>query len=91
MPYRKPHLTPFVTTDPEKVRRLIRAAMKDAKCKRSDAARILDASAATLANWIDILDMEDELQRLEIQAKKEGWHHGDVGGRPKGSTKHATG
>jgi hypothetical protein len=84
MPYRKPTLSPIVLVDPEKARRLIRKAFRDALCKRGEACKALDCSTSTLQGWIRQLGMEQELLDLEETAKKEGWHHGDVGGRPPG-------
>lgn len=68
--------------DRERATGMILEAFRRAKCLRSEAARILGCDRETLAIWVRRLALEAQLTKLEAQAKRQGWHHGRVGGRP---------
>lgn len=77
-------LTALLIIDPGRVRAEILRAFKRARAHREEAARLLGCGRVTFIRWVERLGMEKELARLEEQAKAEGWHHGRVGGWPRG-------
>lgn len=83
MPYVKQKITALIDIDPAKAEGQIIAAFYDAKASRMEAAKLLGVTRGTLASWIDKLAMWSALERLEEQAKDEGWHHGRLGGAPR--------
>jgi len=54
-------------------------------CK-SDVAKHFGCTHGTFLRWLNMLGLEEEVDLLSEQAKREGWSHNRRGGRPKGST-----
>ena len=69
--------------DPIAAKKEIIKAFRDAHAHRGDLADFLGVSRKVLYGWIDRLGLADVLDRIEETAKKAGWHHGRLGGRPK--------
>lgn len=69
--------------DPAAFRRKILEAFVDARCCRVDAMKILGVANATFYRLMDRAPLVNfELLLLEQRARREGWHHYRLGGRP---------
>jgi hypothetical protein len=71
-------------TDPEAARKRITEAFRKAKAHREDAASLLSIDPTTVRRMCIRLGLRPVLDKLEEQARREGWHHGKRGGWPKG-------
>ena len=76
----------LIIVDPKAAKLRILDHLRRAKMHRGDAAIAIGCAHSTFLSWVRKLDLEDEIGRLERKAKREGWHHGRIGGRPLGST-----
>ncbi len=88
MAFRHHALAALIVVDPEKAKRAIKKAFVDALGSRETAASLLGCKRATLLAWIkklgtknpEGLTLDEELQGIERIAKRDGWHHGRLGG-----------
>jgi hypothetical protein len=86
-------LTHRIEREPEKAAGVLLDAYRDGKCKAGAAAALLRVTLRTWIRWIARLDaalgaskkgtMSARMDKLKRRARREGWHHKDVGGRPK--------
>ena len=89
-------LTHRIELEPEKAAGVMLAAYQKAKCKARDAATLLGVTERTWIRWVQRLDealqkskkggMSERMGKLKERAYREGWHHKDVGGRPRTAT-----
>lgn len=79
-------ISALIRVQPKEAAKKVLAFLKDAKMHKGDAARQIGCAHSTLISWIRQLELAPEIEKLEAKAKKDGWHHGRVGGRPLGST-----
>jgi len=71
-----------ILTRPNEARQTILAAFRKCGAHRRNTAIELDCGHRTFDRWVAKLGLEAELAVIEEEAKKKGWHHGNVGGRP---------
>ena len=86
-------LTHRIELEPEKAAGALLDAYRDAKCKARAACLLLGVTQRTWIRWVERLDaallgskkgtMGERMAKLKGRAQAEGWHHKDVGGRPK--------
>lgn len=74
----------MILVEPEKAKREIIRALRKTGMHRAQAAAELGCAHSTFLKWIEQLKMADEIEALEETSIRNGWHHGSVGGRPKG-------
>jgi hypothetical protein len=72
----------LVICDPDRARREIIRAFRDSGANRQDTAAALGVGRNALTKYVATLGITEELNELEDTAKRNGWHHGRVGGRP---------
>lgn len=82
MAYRPVTLGSLIEVDPKEAKKQIENAFIKAHAKRADAAVHLGISVYTLVRYVHKLSLTKRLEQIEERAKKEKWHHGEVGGRP---------
>ncbi len=76
----------LIRVSPGKARETILDVLRRAGMHQGDAAREFGCAHTTLRRWISKLALEGEIEEMEARAREEGWHHGRLGGRPKGAT-----
>ncbi len=72
----------LIKVHPNQAKVKILDALRKAKMHKGNAAVILGCRHATLLDWLTVLDLHKTVERMIVQAKREGWFHGRVGGRP---------
>lgn len=70
----------LIDVDPAAARKVILDAYVKARCHIGDAAELLGCRRHAFTRWAVVLGMEDSLLEVAERAKREGWHHGRVGG-----------
>jgi hypothetical protein len=83
--FRQINLSHLIYTDPAALAEMIVREFKSSKCLRLKTAEKLGIDKRTLARYIDKLELEPKLAEIETKALRDGWHHGNFGGRPLGS------
>lgn len=76
----------LIVADPKQARARLIERLRKARMHKGDCAAAIGCAHSTLLRWIRKLRLEPEIEKLEARARREGWHHGRVGGRPEGST-----
>lgn len=92
MAFKKHPLQSRIQVEPKVAADEICELYKQAKCSRKVVAKKLKVSAGTLIRWINALDeagtnLTRRLDKIKGQAYREGWHHGDIGGRPASASR----
>jgi hypothetical protein len=88
MAFRHHALASLIVVDPAKAKRRIKEAFVEARGSREVAASLLGCKRATLLAWIrklatknaEGMTLDEELEGIEKIAKRDGWHHGRLGG-----------
>lgn len=80
------NLTHLIHTHPEAARKQILDALRKSGMHKGEASKLLSIAHPTLLRYIAALRLADEIDRLVEVARREGWHHGRIGGRPAGAT-----
>lgn len=80
MAYRRHDLAALIVVAPELAVKRVREAFVEGRASREAAALLLGCKRATLLAWVRRLGMQDELEQIEKIAKRDGWHHGRLGG-----------
>lgn len=86
-------LTHVIELEPEKAAASMLDAYQRARCKSRQAALDVGVTERTWIRWVIRLDgllmgtkkgtMSERMDKLKAKAQREGWHHKDVGGRPR--------
>lgn len=79
-------ISALIRVAPKEAEKKVLAALRARKMHKGDASKLLGCAHSTLIDWIRLLGLAPKIEKLDAQAKKEGWHHGRNGGRPRGST-----
>lgn len=75
----------LIHIDPAKAKKQILDALRSAGMHMANAAASFGCTHGTFLMWIKKLDMREAIDDLRQTAKKKGWHHDHVGGRPPGA------
>lgn len=79
-------ISALIRVNQKEAKRRILAALRETGMHKGQAAKRLGCAHTTLLSWISQLGLAPEIEALDAAARKAGWHHGRVGGRPLGST-----
>ena len=85
MPFAKHVLSAEITANPKAAKEKILGALRTAGMHMETAAAELGCAHNTLLRWIDKLGIGNDVEKLRVKARKEGWHHDKKGGRPVGT------
>lgn len=80
-------LTAMIRINPAGARTKILDALREAGMHKGRAATALECRHQTLTQWIERLELGAEVEKMTARALKDGWHHGNVGGRPRDSAR----
>ncbi len=80
MAYRRHPMAALIVLAPEAAQKRIREMFIEGRACRESAALLLGCKRATFLAWVRKLGMESELLQIEQIAKRDGWHHGRLGG-----------
>ncbi len=79
-------ISALIRVQPAEAAKRILAALRETGMHKGEAAKRLGCAHSTLLSWIAQLHLAQKIEALAEKARKEGWHHGRLGGRPPGTT-----
>lgn len=80
MPYVRHVIKALIKVDRRAAKRTVKQAYVDARCSITDAASIVGCRRRTFLLWARELGLEDWMRATAQIAKRDGWHHVNVGG-----------
>lgn len=78
-------LSRVLKVNPGLVREQILDALRKSGMHKGRAAHRLHAAHSTFLTWIKKLALGADIAEMTALAIREGWHHGEVGGRTRGN------
>ena len=80
MPYVRHAIKALIKIDRREARRRIKLAYVHARCSITDAASLVGCRRRTFLLWARELGLESWFRQTGQIAKRDGWHHENVGG-----------
>jgi transposase-like protein len=87
MPRVNHQIAHLIHVDAAKAKKQILDALREEGMHMANAAARIGCTHGTLLVWVKKLDMQADIDALRDVAKRNGWHHDHVGGRPRGPGK----